>query len=132
MKYKFQIDCDVVEDSWQEGELDRINHWDWEAVITMDDDIPLIDVIKHFIKNELYYSKEIEIGHLMVDEEKSNRFCYSFQLSSPEFITSNYISEIDKQDWIDGKIKLYMANFDIHVYREESVNLNIIEGIGAF
>lgn len=131
MRYYFQIDCEIVKDHYTEGETDRVNHHHWRTEVIVDDNTPLQEVLLKFIETELFYN-DGKIDHIQVDEEKSNRFCYSVQIESVDDITANSISTETKNRWIAGEIELYQANYDILIFKQAPVDLLSIESINTF
>lgn len=131
-KYLFVIECEVVKDSFEEGETDIVNYWGWEATLTqLTEDETLESILERLVIQEFYYNK-FNIEHAQVDTEKTNRFCYSIQLFDPNDITTNNLSETQIEQWKADRLELYMANLDITVFESVPTDLSKIEKINLF
>lgn len=115
-KYIVETYFDVYEDSYEEGEIEHVNCWEYSNKVTAISKEQAIE--KAFEELGLSF----DFKHASVDEENPQFVHYSNLVD----FDNNEANERDKEAWKLGDEKLYSANSTINVYRLEQVKFDLI------
>lgn len=108
MKKKYLISAyvDVYKESYEEGELENVNNWNHEGIITAENPKEALNI---FIENELYFDN--------VDVYQDDEIIYADVLVDED---NNQAGANAIEQWKNREINLYNANilFNLHELKE--------------
>lgn len=115
-KYQVQINTNVYEDSYSEGEGELVNWFTNDFAINSESPMSAVGEAL----GKLGYSFSASLSD--IDDENDNQVWYSNLVNVDNIEVREGEAEYD--DFKDGKIDLYSANHSIYVYELVPVNLN--------
>ncbi|NBT59339.1 hypothetical protein EBT16_11205 [bacterium] len=117
-RYQISSYHEIYEDSYEEGELDRVNSYEIDPH-TIEADTPMEAIAKYY---NSYMPTEFKPENAMLDDEQANIVYYS----SLEDESGLKPSEDELAEWMEGRMKLYANNATIFVYELVEVDLTSV------
>lgn len=117
-RYQISSYHEIYEDSYEEGELDRVNSYEIDPH-TIEADTPMEAIANYY---DSYLPRRYKPENVILDDKRAN----TIYDSSLEDGSGFKPSEDELAEWMEGRMKLYANNAKIYVYELVEVDLTSV------